>query len=137
MIFLLQYKDGHWLIDNEKEQAPPPALLSVYTTRYAMPKPSRSDRKPLAVSPAEAHSLFGHISQRAVAQLDKQVDGAKVSGQTEAPQWTACETCVQSKLHKLVSRRMPREPAERPFYILVVDLVQLRERTERCYNEDL
>jgi hypothetical protein len=50
VICLLQYRDGHWLIDDEKEQAPPPALLSVYATRYPVPKPSRDDRKPLVVS---------------------------------------------------------------------------------------
>ena len=61
-ICLLQYQDGHWLIDDEKEQVPPPALLSVYATRYPVPKPSRDDRKPLVVSQQEAHSLFGHIS---------------------------------------------------------------------------
>ena len=137
VICLLQYRDGHWLIDDEKEQAPPPALLSVYATRYPVPKPSRDDRKPLVVSQQEAHSLFGHISQKAVAQLERQVDGIKVIEQPKAPQWTECETCVQSKLHKLISRRPPREPAKRPFYRLGVDLVQLRERTERCYNGDL
>jgi hypothetical protein len=48
VICLLQYQDGHWLIDDEKEQVPPPALLSVYATRYTVPKPSRDDRKSLA-----------------------------------------------------------------------------------------
>ena len=109
----------------------------MYATRYPVPKPSRDDRKPLVVSQQEAHSLFGHISQKAVAQLERQVDGIKVIEQPKAPQWTECETCVQSKLHKLISRRPPREPAKRPFYRLGVDLVQLRERTERCYNGDL
>ena len=62
VICLLQYQDGHSLIEDEKEQVPPPALLSVYATRYAIPKPSQNDRQPLAVSPAEAHSLFGLLS---------------------------------------------------------------------------
>ena len=93
MICLLEYKDRHWLINNKREQAPPPALLSVYATRHSVPKLSRDDRKPLAVSAADAHNLFGHISQKAIAQLNSQVDGVNVSKQPEAPQRTECETC--------------------------------------------
>ncbi|KAF1930459.1 uncharacterized protein M421DRAFT_3521 [Didymella exigua CBS 183.55] len=33
VICLLQYQDGHWLIDDEKEQAPPPALLKKLASR--------------------------------------------------------------------------------------------------------
>jgi hypothetical protein len=119
------------------EQAPQQALLSVYATRYAVPKPSQDDRKALVVNQQQAHELFGHISQKAVAQLARHVDGIQADQQPEAPQWKECKTCVQAKLHKFVSRQPPRQPAKHPFYQLGIDLVQLRKRTERCYNSNL
>jgi hypothetical protein len=39
-------------------------------------------------------------------------------------------------LTKLVSRRLPREPATRPFERISIDLVQLLEQGDRCYNGD-
>jgi hypothetical protein len=47
-----------------------------------------------------------------------------------------CETCIQAKLTQLVSRRPPREPATRPFQRISIDLIQLLEQGERCYNGD-
>ena len=60
-----------------------------------------------------------------------------VKEQSIALAWTDCQVCVETKLHRFVSRRPQSEPAERPFYRLGMDLVQLRERSERCYNGDL
>jgi hypothetical protein len=53
-----------------------------------------------------------------------------------APKWKDCEICIQSKLTKLVIRRPPREPATRPFECISIDLVQLLEQGDRCYNGD-
>jgi hypothetical protein len=63
--------------------------------------------------------------------------GINVEEQSIAPTWTDCEVCIETKLHKFVSRRAQSEPADRPFYRIGMDLVQLRERNERCYNRDL
>jgi hypothetical protein len=135
VVCLLQYRDGHWLVDVEKDQRAEPDLLSVYATRYT--KPSKEPRKDLSVSQETAHRMFGHIGQKTVGHLNDHVLGINVEEQSIAPKWTDCEVCVETKLHKFVSRRAQSEPANRPFYRLGMDLVQLRERNERCYNGDL
>jgi hypothetical protein len=119
----------------KKDQKAEPDLLSVYATRYT--KPSKEPRKDLSVSQETAHRMFGHVGRKVVEHLNDHVLGIKVEEQSIAPKWTECEVCVQTKLHRLVSRRAQSEPADRPFYRLGMDLVQLRERNERCYNGDL
>jgi hypothetical protein len=69
--------------------------------------------------------------------LNDHVLGINIEEQLIAPKWTGCEVCVDTKLHRLMSRRVQSEPASRPFYRLGMDLVQLRERNERCYNGEL
>jgi hypothetical protein len=135
IVCLLQYRDGHWLVDMEKDQRAEPDLLSVYATWYT--KPSKEPRKDLSVSQETAHRIFGHISRKAVGHLNNHVLGINVEEQSIAPTWKDCEVCIETKLHKFVSRRAQREPADRPFYRIGMDLVQLRERNERCYNGDL
>jgi hypothetical protein len=103
VVCLLQYRDGHWLVDVEKDQKAEPDLLSVYATRYT--KPSNELRKDLRVSQETAHQIFGHISRKAVGHLDNHVLGINVEEQSIAPTWTDCEGCIETKLHKFVSRR--------------------------------
>lgn len=81
--------------------------------------------------------MFGHISRKAVRHLNDHVIGISVEEQGIAPTWTDCEVCVETKLHRCVSRRAQSKPANRLFYRIGMDLVQLRERNERCYNGDL
>ena len=135
IVCLLQYRDGHWLVDVEEDQKAKPDLLSVYATRYT--KPSKEPRKDLSVSQETAHRIFGHIGQKAVEHLNNHVLGINVEEQSIAPTWKDCEVCIETKLHRFVSRRAQSEPAVRPFYCIGMDLVQLRERNERCYNGDL
>ena len=135
VVCLLQYRDGHWLVDVDKNQRAEPALISVYAARYA--KPSRELRKDISVSQEAAHRMFGHVGRKAVRHLNDHVLGISIEEQSIAPTWKDCEVCVETKLHRFVSRRAQSEPADRPFHRLGMDLVQLRERTERCYNGDL
>ncbi|KAI1562171.1 hypothetical protein PtrEW13061_012143, partial [Pyrenophora tritici-repentis] len=51
IICLLQYRDGHWLVDVEKDQKVELDLLSTYATRYT--KPSKEPRK----DPSEQNGL--------------------------------------------------------------------------------
>ena len=81
--------------------------------------------------------MFGHVGRKAVRHLNDHVLGISIEEQSIAPTWKDCEVCVETKLHRFVSRRAQSEPADRPFHRLGMDLVQLRERTERCYNGDL
>lgn len=135
VICLLEYRDGHWIVDVDKEQRAEPALISVYAARYA--KPSRESRRDLSVSQEVAHRMFGHVSRKAVEHLSNHVLSINVEEQSIASTWKDCKVCVETKLHRFVSRRSQSEPADRPFYRLGIDLVQLRERNERCYNGDL
>jgi hypothetical protein len=135
VVCLLQYRDGYWLVDIEKDQRAEPDLLSVYATWYT--KSSKELRKKLSVSQKTAHRMFGHVNQKAIGHLNNHVPGINVKEQSIAPTWTDCNICIKTKLHKFVSRRAQSEPADRPFYRLDMDLVQLRERNERCYNGDL
>jgi hypothetical protein len=81
--------------------------------------------------------MFGHIGQKTVGHLNDHVLGINIEEQSIAPKWTDCEVCVETKLHRLVSRRTQSELSDCPFYRLGMDLVQLRERNECCYNGDL
>jgi hypothetical protein len=55
--------------------------------------------------------------------LNDHVLGINIEEQSVAPKWTDSEVCVDTKLHRLVSRRVQGEPASRPFYRLGMDLV--------------
>lgn len=77
-----------------------------------------------------------HPSKKAVEKLMDHVDGIKIVGSTSAPTMAECEICIQSKLHQIVSRRSPREPATHPFERISIDLVQLSETKEHGYGGD-
>jgi hypothetical protein len=135
VVCLLQYRDCHWVVDVDKEQGAETEMLSVYATRYT--KPSKEPRKDLSVSQETAHRMFGHVSRKAVGHLNDHVLGINVEEQTIASTWTDCKVCIETKLPRVVSRRAQSEPADHPFYRLGMELVQLRERAERCYDGDL
>jgi hypothetical protein len=80
--------------------------------------------------------MWGHAVRQAIDHLLDGVDGLQLVDGDPALKWKDCEICVQSKLTKLVSRRLPREPATRPFERISIDLVQLLEQGDRCYNGD-
>ncbi|KAI0612592.1 rve domain-containing protein [Pyrenophora tritici-repentis] len=111
-------------------------LLAASTHAHVHKKPSHEPRKPLQLTPNEAHVMWGHAGRQAIEHLPGSVDGLELMDGDQAPKWKDCETCIQSKLTQLVSRRQPREPATRPFQRISIDLIQLLERGERCYNGD-
>jgi hypothetical protein len=67
VVCLLQCRDGHWLVDVERDQRAKPALISMYAARYI--KPSKETRKNLSVSQETAHCMFGHIGRKAVGHM--------------------------------------------------------------------
>ena len=79
--------------------------------------------------------MWGHAGREAIKHLPESVDGLHVTD-SQAPKWKECETCIQSKLTKIVSQRPPQEPATQPFQRISIDLIQLLERGECCYNGD-
>jgi hypothetical protein len=126
---------GHWLIDaNGMERPDAGSLLAA--SAHAHRKPSYEPRKPLQLTPEEAHIMWSHAGRQAINHLLDGVDRLQLVDGDPAPKWKDCEICVQSKLTKLVSQKLPREPATRPFERISIDLVQLLEQGDRCYNGD-
>lgn len=134
----LEYKDGHWLIDaDEKARPPPRAIQSAAAVSGYRSKPSYKEKKTLELSSERAHRLLGHASYEAISHLSHSVEGVRIAQEDQqATSWKDCEVCIKAKLHKLTSRRVPQDIATRPFYRIGIDLIQLQERGERCYNGD-
>jgi hypothetical protein len=126
---------GYWLIDADSIERPDAGSL-LAASAHAHKKPSYEPRKPLQLTPEEAHIMWGHAGRQAINYLLESVDGLQLVDSNPAPKWKNCEVCIQSKLTKLVSQRRPRELATQPFERISIDLVQLLERGEHCYNSD-
>ena len=71
-----------------------------------------------------------------IDHLNDNVRGISLDKDARAPRMQECETCIQSKSTAQVSRRQSDDRAIRPFYRIVVDLVQLVPTRETCYNGD-
>ena len=132
VICSLQYKNGHWIIDAEENDRLP--LSSFATTLQGPSKPSREDRRPIQATHVEAHELFAHAGKDVIDHLNDNVRGISLDKDARAPRMQECETCIQSKSTAQVSRRQSDDRATRPFYRIVVDLVQLVPTRETCYN---
>jgi hypothetical protein len=126
VISKLQYVGGHWLIDADGMERPDAGPLLAAST-HAYKKPSHEPRRPLQITPEEAHVMWGHAGRQAIEHLPGSVDGLELVDGDPAPKWKDCETCIQAKLTQLVSRRPPREPATQPFQRISIDLIQLLE----------
>jgi len=134
----LEYKDGHWLIDADEKARPlPRALQGAAAVSGYRSKPSHQEKKPLELNSARAHTLLGHASYEAISHLSHNVEGVRIAQEDQrSTSWKDCEVCIKAKLHKLISRRVPQDVATRPFYRIGMDLVQLQERGDQCYNGD-
>ena len=109
-------------------------LLAAST--HAHKKPSHEPQKPLQLTLEEAYVMWGHAGRQAIKHLLGSVDRLELVDGDPALKWKDCETCVQLKLTQLISQRPPREPATRPFQRISINLIQLLEQGERCYNSD-
>lgn len=85
-----------------------------------------------------AYELLGHSSYQAIKHLRDSTTGLKVGTNGEGDQWKDdCIPCIQGKLKEDVSRRPRADKACRPFYRIIIDIIQLQERGETCYNGDV
>jgi hypothetical protein len=80
--------------------------------------------------------MFAHAGKDVIDHLSGNVQGITLDKDARAPRMHECETCIQSKSAAQVSRRASDDHATRPFYRIVVDLVQLIPTGETCYNGD-
>ncbi|KAF2726459.1 hypothetical protein EJ04DRAFT_408422, partial [Polyplosphaeria fusca] len=88
-------------------------------------KPLVAPKKPLWVNRSEAHRIWGHASAEAIEHLPEAVEGLELIPGGTVPGGADCSVCVKAKLMQIISRRPPTDPVQRPFYRVLLDLVQL------------
>jgi hypothetical protein len=128
----LAYSHGHWLLDAKKADRPPRHKLLSMAVR------SGQERSPQVVTAMRAHQLLGHPSYQAIERLQDLTTGLKVGTNGKGNQWTdVCIPCIQDKMKEDISRRPRADKACRPFYRIIVDIIQLQKHGEACYNGDI
>ncbi|KAI1688890.1 hypothetical protein KJE20_02068 [Pyrenophora tritici-repentis] len=108
---------------------PKPMLLSSFGTTYRPSKAPRPDQK---VDARMAHQMWAHPGKKAIEKLTSNVDGLVIKGDTN----DFCAVCTESKLTKQISRRQQEDQAQKPFYRIAVDVIQLLPQGEACLNGD-
>ena len=104
--------------------------LTSFATSY---RPSR-DLKPVQkVSWATAHRMWGHPGRKTMTKLLGSVVGLEIVGESGEE---LCNTCVQLKLTKIISRRPQDDLVEKPFYRIGIDLIQLLPHGQSCLSDD-
>jgi len=68
---------GHWLIDADSMERPDAGSL-LAASAHARKKPSYEPRKPLQLTPEEAHIMWGHAGRQAIDRLPDSVDGLQL-----------------------------------------------------------
>lgn len=116
---------GHWVLEyndpDEKEE-------------FAAFAAGNDPRPDLVATGAEWHEMLGHPGPETIANLEKGVDGIKVTDPDSAPKSVQCETCALTKAHQIVSRRPGQEePVNYPLGRVGYDLIQMTE----AYNGDV
>jgi hypothetical protein len=129
VVAMLEYSNGHWLIDAEENDRPE-------LNTFAVQKTSQKPRPAIVATANEAHQLWGHASKQAIDHLPESVTGFELAGDDKAPKWKDCDVCIQSKMTQQISRRTPEHTNTTPFYRVGIDLVQLLPQGEACYNGD-
>jgi hypothetical protein len=77
--------------------------------------------------------MLSHPESETIANLEKGIDGIKMTNPKTASSTMQCETCALSKTHQIVSRRSDQdEVAKHPLDRIDYDLIQMSED----YNDD-
>ncbi len=77
--------------------------------------------------------MLNHSESETIANLEKEIDGIKMTNPKTASSTMQCETCVLSKAHQIVSRRSGQnEVAKHPLDRVEYDHIQMSED----YNDD-
>jgi hypothetical protein len=125
----LEHDGGHWLVDADVSRRPEPIMLSCFGTTY---RPSKALPPDQLVDARTAHQIWGHPGKKAIERLATKVDGLVVEGDTD----DFCAICTESKSTKQIYRRQQEDQAQRPFYRVSVDVIQLIPQGEACLNGD-
>ena len=128
----LAYSQGHWLLDAKETDRPPRHELLSMAVR------SSQEKSPQTVTAMRAHQLLGHPSYQAIEHLRDSTTGLKIGTNGKGDPWTDdCIPCIQGKMKEDISRRTRTDKACRPFYRISIDIIQLQERGDTCYNGDI
>ncbi|KAI0568598.1 hypothetical protein TUN199_11786, partial [Pyrenophora tritici-repentis] len=65
----------------------PDAGSLLAASAHAHKKPSYEPRKPLQLTPEEAHIMWGHAGRQAIDRLPDSVDGLQLVDGDSAPKW--------------------------------------------------
>ena len=76
--------------------------------------------------------MWGYPGKKAIKKLMSNVDGIVLEGDTDG----FCTVCTESKLTKQISRRQQEDQAQKPFYWILVNIIQLVPQGEACLNGD-
>jgi len=129
VLVYLEHDGGHWLVDAEASHRPKPVLLSAFGTTY---RPSKASRPDQTVDAWTAHQMWGHPGKKAIKKLTANVNSLVVKGDTDE----FCTVCKESRLTKQISRRQQEDQAQKPFYRIPVDVIQIIPQGEACLNGD-
>ena len=97
-VALLEYNNGHWLIDAHpgfKSSTPPHLAMATRT-----PRPSRDPKLDFEVTPLQAHHLYAHPGPDTIAHLEDAVNGLRLIHGDSAPTWKECEDCIKTKMNE-------------------------------------
>jgi hypothetical protein len=92
---------SHWLIDADSMERPDTGPLLAASV-HARRKPSYKPRKPLQLTPEEAHVMWGHAGRLAIDHLPGSVDGLDLVDGNSAPKCrlvnnqAACKRLIDS-----------------------------------------
>ncbi|KAF1828654.1 hypothetical protein BDW02DRAFT_584321 [Decorospora gaudefroyi] len=99
---------------------------------------SSQEKSPQTVTAMRAHQLLGHPSYQALEHLQDATTSLKIGTNRKGDPWTDnCIPCIQGKMKEDISRRPRANKACRPFYRISIDMIQLQEHREVCYNSDV
>ncbi|KAF7446670.1 hypothetical protein PtrM4_113410 [Pyrenophora tritici-repentis] len=109
VVAMLEYSNGHWLIDAEENDRPELSTLSTFAARFQPQRTSQKPRPAIVATANEAHQLWGHASKQAIDHLPESVTGFELVGDNKAPKWKDCDVCIQSRMTQQISRRTPED----------------------------
>ena len=96
---MLEYNNGHWLVDAKENDRPELDSFMTFATQShqlqkTSQKTSQRPRPAIIATASEAHQMWGHASKQAIDHLPESVTGFELVGDHKAPKWKDCEVCI-------------------------------------------
>lgn len=118
----LQYYKGHWLVDIDPSRRPSlHSLQSELSTFGTQVRPSRVPKPPSLLDRKLAHQVWAHPGRQALEKLESATRGVQLQGEGHC----FCDSCKQSKLTRIISRRPQDAPATKPFERIGIDIIYI------------